>query len=421
MGRPKSAEEPRAMNSFRFNLIGLVVFSLFLVAAGSFVTAKVLSGRPTRRPSAESEPPPAEGQAKGVVVRQGPWGELQEQNIKLERPAELMTAELTHPEGEKWVFRGMNLAQVKELFLAGGLTGEQVEKGLTADRIQAQEGGIVFRPGEDFILSLSPETHTKLCKALYGKAINTYLDYPYFFPDGTIESIYGDERLQPEDVALLKRLAHRNGDATRLSDYEMLIQGIPTVQRRKAMSQVLSRQPAVLAALVIRPDTDIDKVAGYWGNVDYVRFDDMRPLLQALRELPNGGQVSLVYFLPPFARERLYTFPVPERDDPIMDCHWTTFNFENEKPDKRFNDPAYSLEYLKEHYYQIAEANIFGDIVMMANEKSDFQHSAVYLADDLVFTKYGNNYTQPWMIVRMSDMQAEYPALKPVYFRKKID
>ena len=47
------------------------------------------------------------------------------------------------------------------------------------------------------------------------------------------------------------------------------------------------------------------------------------------------------------------------------------------------------------------------------NEKAEIKHSAVSLAADLYFTGYGNNNSQPWIIVRMSDMQAEYPTLKP--------
>jgi hypothetical protein len=51
-------------------------------------------------------------------------------------------------------------------------------------------------------------------------------------------------------------------------------------------------------------------------------------------------------------------------------------------------------------------------------------HSCVYLADDLVFTKNGDNLLTPWILVRISD-------LKQVYFsdrdgtvqayRRKVD
>jgi hypothetical protein len=56
-----------------------------------------------------------------------------------------------------------------------------------------------------------------------------------------------------------------------------------------------------------------------------------------------------------------------------------------------------------------------------ANDRSEIKHSAVYLADDLAFTKYGDNYRQPWMIVRIANMQAMYPTLKPLFYRKKTE
>ena len=132
--------------------------------------------------------------------------------------------------------------------------------------------------------------------------------------------------------------------------------------------------------------------------------------------------MSLMYFLPPFARMRLYTFPLPgPSTDPVMDCHWTTFNFSRSEPDNRFCDPNFTVQYLAKNYYRIEAPSLYGDLIMYANENQEVKHSAVFLADDLAFTKYGNNYMQPWMVVRLKDMQALYPKLQPVFYRKRTD
>ncbi len=58
------------------------------------------------------------------------------------------------------------------------------------------------------------------------------------------------------------------------------------------------------------------------------------------------------------------------------------------------------------------------------NDKNEIKHSAVYLADDLVFTKNGNNYRQPWMLMHIANLLATYPAsppMKAIYMRMKID
>src|ERR1035441_8364045 len=116
---------------------------------------------------------------------------------------------------------------------------------------------------------------------------------------------------------------------------------IPTLERRLTMTASLARQPAVLARLCIRPNTDLDQVAAYWGHSPNVRFVDIRPMLEALKKLPKGGTISLAFLLPPFARERLFTYPLPPAPgEPVPDCHWTTLNFWNAKPDDRLLDPA---------------------------------------------------------------------------------
>jgi hypothetical protein len=56
------------------------------------------------------------------------------------------------------------------------------------------------------------------------------------------------------------------------------------------------------------------------------------------------------------------------------------------------------------------------------NDRQEIKHSAVFLADDLVFTKNGDNYRQPWMIMHIPDLLATYPAtppMHPVYLRPK--
>jgi hypothetical protein len=204
-----------------------------------------------------------------------------------------------------------------------------------------------------------------------------------------------------------------------------LLNKIPTLVRRVALTSALSRQSAVLARLMVRPDTDIDKIASYWSNVPNVRFTDLRPLLESLKQLPEGGTISLLYLLPKFARDRLYTFPLPPQPgEPTMDCHWTTFNFSNETPDNRFNDPDYAVRYIQKNYYPIAAPSLYGDILLLMNDKNEVKHSAVYLADNIVYTKNGNNFRQPWMLMRIPDLLATYPntpPMRPIYMRRKTD
>ena len=412
----------KAPNSFRFNLAGLIIFSLFLIAGSALISSRILDAKPKPHSFVENDIPEPEHQDKDTYIHQGPWGELLVQNIKLERPAEYIAVEEKISHAETWIFNGINLEQVEASFAANGLTKEQVKAQVTPEHVALQGATTVFTPDEDFLLSLKPETRQKLYGAFYGMGVGTNFDYPFIFPKDSIELIYADARLHRDDVALLKRLVYPSANAVHLSDYDLFMKKIPTPERRAVTAKVLSLELAVLARLCVRPDTDIEKIASYWGGVDNVRFIDIRPMLEALKGLPHGGTLSLMYFLPPFARDRLYTYPLPtQASDPLMDCHWSTFNFSNVQPDNNFNNAAYTRKYIEKNLYQIDAPSVYGDILLFADKKEEIKHSAVYLADDLAFTKYGNNYRQPWMIVHIADMQAVYPALKPLYFRHKTD
>ena len=421
MSRRKKEESAQTSNAFQFTLAGLIIFSLALIAGASLIGFKLAAGtRPKLVDSFAVDP-----NDKSRSVHAGPWGNLMERDIELERPVEYMTDEVTKPQPEIWTFNGLNPDAVKALLAKNGLTAAQVAAAFTPGSVRAEKSGTELTPSAEFLLSLDAATRGRLYTALVGLGVNTYFDYPFTFPGDSLKSIYADTRLHPDDVNLLKRLVYVNGDARQLSDYPLLLCQIPTVERRVAMSRSLSRQPAVFAGLSIKPDTDIDKLASYWGSVPNVRFTDIRPLMEALKALPEGGDLRLYYALPKFARDRLYTFPLPPQDgEPMMDCHWTTFNFSNETPDNRFNDPDYAIQYIKKNYYQISAPSQYGDILLLMNDKNEIKHSAVYLADDIVFTKNGNNYRQPWMLMHIPDLLASYPAtpaMKPVYMRLKTN
>jgi hypothetical protein len=421
MSRPRQKESAAASNAFQFTLAGLIIFSLALIAGASVLTYKLaVVSRPKLAETFAIDP-----KDKTRSVHVGPWGELVTRDISIERPAEYLTGETANPEPEVWMFKGLKPDAVKALLVNAGLMAAQAATAAAPESCKETSFGTQLTPSADFLFSLDPATRGKLYRALSGLGVNTYIDFPYIFPGGTIETIYADDRLHPDDVAMLKRLVYANGTAQQLGDYQLLLNQIPTVERRVALTLALSRQSAVFAGLAIKPDTDIDKLASYWGNMPNVRFTDIRPLFEALKRLPEGGNLSLLYLLPKFARDRLYTFPLPPQGgEPTMDCHWTTFNFSNETPDNRFNDPTYAVQYIQKNFYQIAAPSIYGDVLLLMNNRGEVKHSAVYLADDIVFTKNGNNYRQPWMLMHISDLLATYPNNPPmqaVYMRRKTD
>ena len=422
MAKLKKENGTASAKEFRLNLTGLIGLCLCLVAGAAFITGKLVG---TRQESAAGPGLnlPASDEADGAIsAKQGPWGELFTQNITLERPTEYFSNELKAVQPSVWTFHGMTVAQVKSLFIANGLTQPEAERALAPDRVSTQGANTLFKPSEGFVLSLRPETRNRLYEALRGLDVNLYIDSPHYYAKDQLEWLKGDARVHPDDLALFKRLVYGGSDVRRFSDYETLMGKIPTLERRVGAAVSLSRQPAVLARLCIRPDADIDKVVMYWGNTSNVRLIDVRPMLEALKRLPRGGTLSLMYLLPPFARERLYTFPPPPAPgEPIPDGHWSTFNFSRVTPDNRFLDLAECKRHLDHDFYQIARPGLCGDVVLFKNNKGELRDSAVYLAADLVFSKIGKNYTMPWTIMRIADLQALYSNCSIVYLRNKTD
>ena len=138
--------------------------------------------------------------------------------------------------------------------------------------------------------------------------------------------------------------------------------------------------------------------------------------------------MSVMYLLPRFMRDRLYNYPFPSSDPqaPKQDCFWSAFNALNTQIDDRFSNLDYTRQILISEYYAIAQPSQLGDLVFLSNSDNEAMHAAVYVADDIVFTKNGFHCTQPWILMHMKDMVETYAAHLPpgkkmnvLYFRQK--
>jgi hypothetical protein len=104
------------------------------------------------------------------------------------------------------------------------------------------------------------------------------------------------------------------------------------------------------------------------------------------------------------------------------DCHWTSLNFFSDQPDDRFLDKGIVKETLKSDYYPIYGNPLLGDLVLLVSESNQIIHTAVYVADNFVFTKNGSRYATPWIFMRVDDVKAFYSqggAVTVSYVRRK--
>jgi hypothetical protein len=407
----------------QFNLFGLIVFSISLVLVAGWMAYGLGHSHSETAPSArpvaaatgtneDSDIPPAE---------MPPWGEMHFADIELEPPEEYLAFDLNKTWRPAWVFELMNSNQVWSLMFSCGVPPARINQAFALPDTTITVSNVVINPDDDLMFSLSPDTRAKLYGELARSAANSqFIRFPFCFPGRSFDASFADSGVKPAIVELTRKLLYVHGDVQCFSDYELMLRHIASEDDRLTWVKALSRQSAVLPRLRIRPDTDIDKIIGYWSHG--VAMKDLRPLLESLKRHPGGGSLSVLYVLPPFARQRLYTFPLPSKEgDPVMDCHWSTLNFFNETPDDRYNNPAVINQFLSVDCYEVARPNIYGDIIVFLDAHRVAVHSALYLADDIVFTKNGNNFAQPWMLMRLKDLQAKYAitGAQMVVFRRR--
>lgn len=409
--KPNKTQRSESGVVLQVNLLGAIVFSVALVIAAGMVTFAV--AKSSSRPQSIA----VRGTEPGVSpepAQTPPWGELFVRDIKIQPPEEYLAFELQHITTPVWVFDGQSVAQVRQVMLSSGLTPAQADRALAPSKVSSFKANTTVSPDNELVSSLSPDTRAKLYHELAHSSENEHMRFPFCYSGNTFEEAFATNRVSPVVTEMVKKLMYPRGELQCFSDYELVLQQISDKDEQMRLLRALSSESAVMAGVRLRPDTDTDKLLGYWTWPGGMRVKDVAPLIESLKHTADG-RIGLVYLLPQFARQRLYTFPMPSRPgDAAMDCHWSTMNFFNEVPDDHFTDPAYTVKFLETNYYQIAKPTKYGDIILFLDGNSNNAiHSAVYLADDIVFTKNGNNMAQPWMLMHLKDLTQKYESDGP--------
>lgn len=403
----------------RLSQAGLIALCTSLVVSSSLLTHFL--GRPPKGSNAPTSPAVATSPQPAESIPA--WGELMTLDIDLEQPEEYVSFEATTNRIAAWTFTDKTLKQTREILTECGMSQGLIESTLAPGKVEDTPQATVVRPGDEVVTALPADVRARLYAILSQWPANRYMANPYHLSNEDFPSLLNSADVPAAALDLLRKLSYLQAGKRMFSDLEVVLHQIPSDKGRLQVLKMLTYQTAVLARLRLRPDSDVDKILGYWGAMPGVRAKDLRPLLESIRKTDEGGTISLLYLLPPFARERLYTFPLPaEADDVKMDCHWTAMNFFNEKPDPRFQDTAFASNYIKQNCYQIGKPTMIGDLVFLLNSKGEVIHSAVYIADDLVFTKNGINFAQPWILMRIPNMREAFTVTEEpqvAYYRRK--
>lgn len=367
------------------------------------------------------------GRTRGTPPRivSGPWGDLQTWDVRLEQPAEYSGFESVTSEGPYWNFGSMSDQAVRAAMVSSGLSEEDADHFIRDCRVQSLNG-LVIKPDSLKLTGIKPETRSLLYRILASIPGNRFQAVPYYVPGDDPGYLFGnDAKFSGRVVPVMRKLCYRRNGFTYFSDPEAVLSQLPSARDRSEFLQSLTAQRVVFMRLLVRPDSDIDKPLNYWAlSMPGVLLKDLRPLFEAQQGLSSGGAVSILYLLPKLAREKLFTSPLPPSSgqERLPDCHWTALNFFSAAPDPRMSDNDYAAKFITENYYQVAKPGVAGDLVLLLDDQNKVIHSSVYIAGDVVFTKNGINYAQPWVLMHEKDLVGTFSGLDPVkvaYFRRK--
>lgn len=412
-------------------LIGLTVLVLGTwLAGGLFVLRHGLwgAGEKPQGPAGETgeaagSPAVKSPAGKVPAAVPGPWGELDYAPIMLSPPLELVPESAPAVSHEVlWRFPGTSSSALGSLLGEIGLPEPLRAELLSTATLDAAIGGFVVRPSRETVIGLSREHRAKLYITLAAYPENGDQVKAFRFCGDSPEEWFVRSRISDETKKLVLPLIYQHGGYQFFADLRSIENSLTDKEERLRLLKTLSRESTFLVKLKVTAKSDIDALVAYWGRGG--RAKDVRPILESLATVEGGEKIDIVHLLPSFARGRIYSYPVPvEKGGAVNhDCHWSSFNFFSQTPDDRFCEDAEVTQTLNRDYYRVFGNYQLGDLVLYFASDEDFVHSAVYIADDFVFTKNGNLSSRPWMFTRLDDMKSFYPAIKPLevrFYRRK--
>lgn len=384
-------------------LLGFVVLPWALIATGALPksTEHVPRAKPNE-PSAIAAP---------TERRVGDWGELELIRITTLPSEELIAPGWSKTLGVEWFFPGYTTETLGQFLESLELTESQRAALLNPESWTTEADGVIVRPDTDTILSLTPPVRDALYSVLAQTSRNMPQHVPWSIRTEDFEPALAASYLSPDAKEAIRRVAFQRGNRTCVSDGATVLNTTASMEDKLIASRLLCSASTYLVKLHVPHEADVDKLAAYWCG--YGRRKDLRPMLESLAALQNGGTLDIAHLLPAFARQRLYIYPHPTQalDGVKRDCHWTSLNFFSLAPNDGLSDPEQVRRHIVEQYYRISEIPQFGDIVFFSLPNGDIIHSCVYLAADLVFTKNGDSIFQPWSIMDLQDVTEIYSYL----------
>ncbi len=337
------------------------------------------------------------------------WGELTETPVVISPPAEFIPTDAGPVAPPLWYFPRTSIDGVKQTFLAAGFSDEEAIQLLAEARPDARHGGFAVAPDPELVRAIKPQVRARLYRGLAASPLNFFQQAAYRF-FGTSPDAWLGAGLAPGTRALVDPLIYRDGSFLFFADLELVRGRIGNGPELQRLLKRLLSQATVLVSLRATDASRLDSLVEYWGRGG--RKTDIRPLLESIAGSRVNQSIDITHLLPETARRLLYRYPKVSvadlRKPQLANCFWTALNFFNDDPDDRLLDPEIALQELHRDYFLVQDALQLGDIVALSDDEMNIFHVAVYIADDLVFTKNGYFSLAPWTILPIDRLKGHF-------------
>jgi hypothetical protein len=341
---------------------------------------------------------------------EGPWGRLRYYYFFLEAP-EYVVAQFPLPNTtSKWIFPLNDFDRIEPMLRSAGLEAESVERLLLPRRVVKDDRYVYLFPSAFDLESMSSETRSLIYAELARNPANTYHYSPVFFLADSVAEWAQESGLSQDIVDRISSLSYKAGNALVFSDIPLLLSHAENVTEARFLMQKLTRVRTLMVQLELSESDSIPDLLNYWSTGLGLRRKEIEPLLHAIAKTEGVDHVSLLHLLPPQPRKLLYTYPDMSyaTEGRLPDCHWTSLNFFNLRPQQYLLDTRLATSLVQQDFEKVEPPYRYGDILMFIEPNKGAVHSATYLAGDILFSKNGSNLLAPWLLMRLQDLKNLY-------------
>jgi hypothetical protein len=363
------------------------------------------------------------GETQPQACKPGPWGRVEFQTIYLEAPDWVVEHFPVPSPQPRWSFPGATPASIRTILVRAGIDESNIERWLNDPRCRQDEDALTIYPSVEEIEAMSSNARTVIYRELAKSGLNPYHKEPAVVPGSSVDEWLRGAKLEKSSVDLIRKLSYLDGDSLMFSDFAALVSHCDTDREARRLVKATTRTRTVLASLKVNAGDDLEALARYW--TAGFRRKDILPMLESIAEQDGGGRIDLAHLLPPLPRKLIYTYPTPDLEisGRSPNCHWTSLNFFNYSPQDLYLDLKLAASRVLDNYAKPKGADLqFGDVLMFLDAAGNAHHSCVFVADDLVFTKNGENSAVPWILSRLDDVKQVYgrqPGTKIEVFRRR--